>query len=161
MIPAPQQIRTFFVTANCYQKQPLFRNRERAELLLDVFRTNREKGRFLLHEFVIMEDHFHVILTPAEDVSLEKAIQFIKGGFSFRVKKELGYKGEVWQESFTEHRIKDAEDYAHHREYIRMNPVRRGMVRRPEQYPYSSATIAMDERPPWLKPPSPDALTRP
>jgi hypothetical protein len=39
---------------------------------------------------------------------LEKAVQFIKGGFSFRAKKELGFAWSVWQESFTNHRIRDA-----------------------------------------------------
>ncbi len=122
--PAPQEERTFFVTTNCHQRQPIFRDAERTRLMLGVLQDNRAKGRFLLHEFVIMPDHMHLLLTPASNVSLEKAVQFIKGGFSFRVKKELGFRDEVWQKSFTEHRVKDAADYEHHREYIRMNPVR-------------------------------------
>jgi len=35
-----------------------------------------------------MPDHFHVLITPAQDVPMERAVQLIKGGFSFRVKKE-------------------------------------------------------------------------
>lgn len=54
--------------------------------------------------------HFHLILTPALDVPLEKALQYIQGGFSFHVKKELGFASLVWEESFTNHRIRDAED---------------------------------------------------
>ena len=152
---APQEQRTFFVTAICYQRQPVFRHLERAALMLDVLQQNRAQGRFLLHEFVVMPDHLHLLLTPAPDVSLEKAVQFIKGGFSFRVKNELGYRWEVWQQSFTEHRVKDAADYAHHRDYICMNPVRAGLVVAPEEYPYSSAAIAdIDPCPPGLKPQS-------
>ena len=150
---APQEERTFFVTAICYQRQLIFRNNERAALILDVLQQCRAQGRFLLHEFVVMPDHLHILVTPAPDVSLEKAVQFLKGGFSFRVKKELGYRWDVWQQSFTEHRIKDAADYAHHREYIHMNPVRAGLVRTAEEYPYSSASIAdADPCPPGLKP---------
>ena len=152
---APQEQRTFFVTAICYQRQPVLRNHERAVVMLDVLKQHRAKGRFLLHEFVVMPDHLHLLLTPAPDISLEKAVQFIKGGFSFRVKKELGYRWEVWQQSFTEHRVKDAADYAHHRDYIRMNPVRAGLVRAAEAYPYSSAAIAdLDPCPPGLEPQS-------
>ena len=159
---APQEERTFFVTAIAYQRQPLFREAARADLLLDVLKQNRAKGRFLLHEFVITPDHMHVLLTPAPDVSLEKAVQFIKGSLSFRVKKELGYRREVWQQSFTEHRIKDGPDYERHREYIRMNPVRARLARTPEEYPYSSAAdrLATDPCPPWLKPKSKGAGTR-
>jgi hypothetical protein len=54
-----------------------------AQLLLDVLAENRKK-RFLLHEFVIMPNHFQLLLTPAAGVPLEKALQLIKGGFSFR-----------------------------------------------------------------------------
>ena len=160
--PAPQEERTFFVTTNCHQRQPIFRAAERARLMLGVLQDNRAKGRFLLHEFVVMPDHLHLLLTSAPEVSLEKAVQFIKGGFSFRVKKDLGFRDEVWQQSFTEHRVKDAADYAHHREYIRMNPVRARLADAPEGYAYSSAAggVELDERPPWLKPPVKGADTR-
>ena len=43
-----------------------------------------------VHEFVFMPNHVHLLITPAPDVSLEKAMQFIKGGFSYRAGKELG-----------------------------------------------------------------------
>lgn len=124
-----------------------------ALLLIDILKENRSKGRFLLHEFAIMPDHIHLLLTPAEDVSLEKAVQYIKGGFSFRVRKELGFQATVWQESFTNHRIKDREDYDRHRMYIRWNPVARRLAQTPELFPYSSAHpgAECDSTPPWLE----------
>jgi len=90
---------------------------------------------------------------PAEDVSLEKALQYIKGGFSFRVKKELAFGSLIWEESFTNHRIRDAEDYQSHRDYIHHNPVKAGLVKKPSEYPYSSAFPGMelDPAPPALK----------
>ena len=57
---APQEQRTFFVTAIYYQRQPVFRNPERAALMLDVLQKNRAQGRILLHEFVVMPDHLQV-----------------------------------------------------------------------------------------------------
>jgi putative transposase len=100
-----------------------------------------------------MPDHFHLILTPAPDISLEKAVQYIKGGFSFRAKKELAFQSLVWEESFTNHRIRDADDYQQHREYIHRNPVKAGLVKTPSEYPYSSAYPGMDldPAPPALK----------
>ncbi len=92
---------------------------------------------YLLHEFVIMPDHIHVLLTPK--TSLERAVQFIKGGFSFRAKKELGSNWEVWQKGFADHRIRDARDNAEHVQYIRQNPVRERLSSSAQDFPYSSA----------------------
>lgn len=124
-----------------------------ARLIIDVLYDNRGKQRFELHEFVIMPEHFHILLTPEHDIPLEKAVQFIKGGFSFRAKKELGFNGEVWQAGFTLRRIEDAGDYERHREYIRQNPAKRGLCSAPSEYPYSSAHpgFELDPVPPGLK----------
>jgi len=151
---APQEIRTFFVTSVTSGRASIFQSARLAGLLIEVLKENRDRARLLLHEFVVMPDHFHILLTPEERAPLEKAVQFIKGGFSFRAKKELDFRGEVWQPSFTNHRIRDAQDYAQHRLYIRENPVRRFLVERAEMYPYSSAFpgAEVDPKPPWLKP---------
>lgn len=79
-------------------------------------------------------------------------MQFLKGGFSFRLK----FRGPVWQASFTNHRIQDVGDYERHREYIRLNPVRGGLVNLAEEYPYSSAAgmVLVDPVPQGLKPQS-------
>jgi REP-associated tyrosine transposase len=81
---------------------------------------------YKLHAFVIMPDHLHLIITPSE--SVEKSIQLIKGGFSFRAKRELEWKGEIWQPGFTDHRIRDEEDWKRHLEYIRTNPIEARLV---------------------------------
>ncbi|MFZ3211591.1 MAG: transposase [Terriglobales bacterium] len=102
------------MTTNTWGRRSLFQTDRMASLLIDVLADNRKRSRFQIHEFVIMP-HVHAILTPAFEIPLERAVQFIKGGFSFRAKKELGFMGEIWQTSFTEHRIKDADDCAAHR----------------------------------------------
>ena len=123
-----------------------------ARLLLDVLRDSRKKRRFELHEFVIMPDHIHFILTPSPKTSLEKAMQFIKGGFSFRAKRELKYGSDVWERSFTEHRIKSADEYQSYRAYVRENPLKARIIKPGETYQYSSAATEVDPIPPWLKP---------
>ena len=150
---APQEVRTFFVGAVTWGRRPIFRAEPLACLFLDVLRHYRLQHQFLLHEFVLMPEHFHLLLTPMPEVSLEKAIQLIRGGFSYRVKREMGRNLELWQPGPTHHRIRDADDYARHVEYIRENPVKRGLVAKAEDYPYSSASGALevDPAPPGLK----------
>jgi putative transposase len=144
--------RTFFVTSVTWQRLPIFRVRARARLLIEVLLGYRDQGKYLLHEFAVMPDHIHVLLTPAVEISLERAVQFIKGGYSYRLRKVE--KIQVWQQSFTNHRIRDGEDYERHREYIRMNSVRAGLVREAAAYPFSSASagVRLDAMPQGLKP---------
>jgi REP-associated tyrosine transposase len=124
----------------------------RARLFIDVVLDYRKQGKFLLHEFVVMPDHVHALITPAPEISLERAMQFIKGGFSFRLRKIE--KIEVWQESFTNHRIRDTGDYERHCEYIWLNPARAGLVADGREYPFSSANreFLVDEAPRGIKP---------
>jgi putative transposase len=144
--------RTFFITTIAWHRVPVFRVEARARLLIDVLLDYRRQGKYLLHEFVVMPDHIHVLFTPAPEIALERAMQFIKGGYSYRLGKTEKIK--VWQQSFTNHRIRDAEDYERHCEYVRMNPVRAGLVREAASYPFSSASpgLRLDEMPPGLKP---------
>jgi putative transposase len=152
--------RVFFVTTVTAHRQPIFRREATARLLIEALAHYRDERKFLLHEFVIMPDHVHAILTPAGDISLERIMQFIKGGFSYRLKA----RPPVWQASFSNHRVRDFADYESHREYVWMNPVRAGLAATEEAYPYSSAAgvLRLDPVPRGLKPGiSKEALTRP
>jgi putative transposase len=99
-----------------------------------------------------MPDHFHLLLTPI--ITLEKAVQFIKGGFSYRAKKELGYGGEIWEHSFYDRRVRDRLEYDRFRDYTHQNPVKRGLAVVASEYPYNSAAgvLRLDDVPRRLKP---------
>jgi len=150
---AAQETRTFFITSTIWERRSILQSHPLCDLLLSVLRENRGKQRFQVHEFVFMRDHIHLILTPAPEVSLEKAVQFIKGGFSFRAKKENLFNGEIWQKGYHESRIRDANEYAQNVKYVWMNPVKAGFVGRPEEYLYSSARLRaeVDAAPPQLQ----------
>jgi putative transposase len=141
----------YFITASTYQRRPLFRKEPMARLFLEVLFHYRDKRNYFLHEFVLMPDHFHLLLSPA--ISLERSLQLIKGGFSYRAKREAEHSGEIWQPSYYDRRVREIEDYATFKHYIRGNPVQRGLAETPEQYPYSSAHpgFALDKVPERLK----------
>ena len=135
MTLAPQEIRAYFITTVTASRRRLFQVEQNAELLLDVLKTQRAKGNIAIHGFVIMPDHVHLLLTPAHEVSLEKAMQLIKGGFSFRLKSKM----DVWERSYDSRRINDAADFRSRLHYIHQNPVSAFKVVEQELYPYSSA----------------------
>ena len=132
---APQEIRTYFVTSVTAQRHRLFQVCANAELLQRTIFDYRDQGRFQLNAFVIMPDHFHAVLTPAPEVSLEKAVQFIKGGSSFHLKS----KSDVWMRSFNQTQILSEEKFVSIVQYIEQNPVRRGLAQIATEYAYSSA----------------------
>ena len=86
----------------------LLQSDRNATLLIDVLRCYAAAGKFQLHDFVIMPDHVHLLITASGDRTIERAMPFIKGGFSHRLKKDFGYLGEVWQRGFSEVRVEDA-----------------------------------------------------
>ena len=120
----------------------LLQSERNATLLVDVMRSYVLAGKFRLHDFVIMPDHVHLLITVEGEMTIEKAMQFIKGGFSYRLKKELGHMGEVWQRGFSEVRVDDRESFARHRQYIAQNPVKAGLVDSPEKFPYCFSYLA-------------------
>ena len=133
---ALQPRRTFFVTTRTWSGRRVFQVDRNAELFVDVLRSCAR--RFQIHDFVVMPDHVHLLLSVDGNLSIEKAMQFIKGGFSYRIRKELGYAGEVWQRGFSEVRVNDEESFRKHREYVAQNPVRAGLA---EPYPWCFETL--------------------
>jgi putative transposase len=99
-----------------------------------------------VHDFAVMPNHVHILMTVPGDVSLEKAMQLIKGGFSFRANRELGFRGEIWQRGFSDVRIVDDLSFQHHREYIENNPVKAGLANSPDEYPFGSRYLKKHKR---------------
>lgn len=146
--------RTFFVTSSIAGKRNLLQSDRSAGLFIRVLYDYREQRKFRLHEFVVMPDHFHVLLTVESNSSVERTMQFIKGGFAFRAGRELGFRAPVWQKGFSEVRIADAEAFQQVRDYIRNNPVARYLASNAEQFLHSSAYpgFQLDPPPQGLKP---------
>jgi len=145
--------KTYFITASAYMHQNLFQRTETADLLLATLFRYRDTGEFALHEFVIMPNHIHLLLS-IEEVHIGRAMQMVKGGFSHALGKAGLKLKAVWQPSYYEHRVRDESEYARTRNYIHQNPVRRGLAEVAADYRYSSAntSLRLDEVPDRLKP---------
>ena len=151
--------RTFFVTSSTWGRRHLLQSERSAPLFIRVLYEYRAQRRYRLHEFVVMPDHFHLLITTGADTTIERAVQFVKGGFAFRAGRELGMRAPVWQKGFSDARISDAVALARARDYIHRNLVARALATSPEAYPYSSAHhssahpgFEFDPPPPRLKP---------
>jgi putative transposase len=142
----PAGSRIYFVTSRTAEGKSLLQTARMADLFADVLLTHAAAGKFKVCEFVVMRNHFHALLEIGVGVTVERTVQLIKGNFSYRARKELGFNGEIWQKGFSDVRISDRESFVRHVEYIRRNPVKAGYVAVAEDYPYCSAYVRRIER---------------
>lgn len=98
-------------------------------------------SRIRLYAAVVMPDQVHLLLTPLRDTltksyPLAYIMQAIKGSSAHSVNQLLRRSGPVWQEEYFDHVVRNSESLREKIEYIRQNPVRRGLVKVPEDYPW-------------------------
>jgi len=120
----------------------ILQSERNAESLVDVLRSLVAERKFKLHDFVVMPDHVHLLIEVADDMTIEKAMQFIKGRFSHQLSDEFGFKGEVWQRGFTEVQVMNKQSFEAHRAYIGENPVKAGLAANAEEYPFCFRYLA-------------------
>ena len=132
----------------------LFQKREVAELMVATILRYRDAGEFDVHEYVVMPDHIHLLLSVKDEQKLARAMQLIKGGFSHSLRNSGTSLRAVWQPRYYDRRVRDPEEYVHTTKYILENPVRKGLVGSASDYPYSSAArqFRLNEPPAGLKP---------
>jgi REP element-mobilizing transposase RayT len=95
--------------------------------------------RILLHAFVVMPDHVHLLCSFLRDkkgdqFTLSRILHSLKGASAHSINKLLERKGSVWQDESFDHIVRSYEKLESTVEYFRQNPVRRGLAKAPEQY---------------------------
>src|ERR1700743_3360903 len=86
-------IRTFFITSKTIESKAVLQTEYMANLFIEVLRSYMRARKFKIHDFVVMPNHIHVLLSLKLDLSIEEAVKLMKGNFSYRAKKELEYLG--------------------------------------------------------------------
>ncbi len=145
---------TYFITAGTFCKKNFLQSERMANLFCQTMYRYRAERKFLLHAFVVMPNHIHLLLTVPEGLTLERVVQFIKGGFSHQAGKLIGSGGPMWQKSFVDRRVRDLTEFERFKSYIEQNPVRAGLAEAAGAYPYCSLnqSFEIDELPQRLKP---------
>jgi putative transposase len=133
---------TYFITACAHMQQNLFQRDEVAQLMVATFFKYRDAGEFELHEYVVMPNHIHLLLSVNEQQQLSRVTQLIKGGFSHSLRENGIIFRAVWEQRYYDRRVRDGNEFAEFSQYIRQNPVRKGLVEHEEEYPYSSVGVS-------------------
>ena len=99
----------------------------------------RRRQRLLITAWVFLPDHWHAILFPPYPRTISEAMKSVKLASTNALGRLRGEAGELWQPRFFDHALRTVRDYWKKVEYIHLNPVRRGLVARPEDWTWSSA----------------------
>jgi putative transposase len=124
---------THFVTFSCYQRQPYLTTPEvcdRFERSLEVMRL---RYGFCVFGYVVMPEHVHLLVTEPKNAVLSKAIQALKLSVSVKSKERP-----FWQSRYYDFNVFTTPKHTEKLKYIHRNPVTRGLVDKPEDWPWSS-----------------------
>jgi putative transposase len=129
----------YFITTNVERNCPLIPFPDGAALIIGSLRWLHENDRVRLAGYVVMDNHVHFMIVLQETFTLPSILDSFKTYTATRINRLLKRKGTFWQEGYWDHAIRDEADFWGHLKYIHNNPVRRGLVERPEDYGYSTA----------------------
>ena len=129
---------TSFITVCCQDRVPIFRDPSRAGITVGSLGLTAESLSFLVHAYCIMPDHAHFLIEGTSvDCNVMTLVARWKQQTAYLLRGELP-KG-IWQRRFYDHMLRHDEDVHAVAWYIWMNPVRRGLVAAPQQYPFSGS----------------------
>ena len=126
----PQKV-VYFITINCAARESnQLALPQLAELLFETVEHRQQKGLWWPHLVLVMPDHVHALISfPPSGKPLDSIISKWKEWTA----KKLGI---VWQRDFFEHRLRKEESFREKADYVLENPVRAGLAKRWEDWPY-------------------------
>ncbi|MEW5925645.1 MAG: transposase [Candidatus Zixiibacteriota bacterium] len=125
----------YFITNVTYKRMPFLT--EHIDLLFDALNSVKAKMSFYNIAYVVLPDHFHMIIDPLSN-DISEIMKRIKLSFSKKYRYITKYHGRIWQYRFWDHIIRNQQDFNRHIDYIHYNPVKHGMINNPSKYKYSS-----------------------
>ncbi len=129
--------RTYFITMCTKNRAPAFADPKIAEIAKGVIMRYRQAGRYYLYAYCIMPDHIHLLLKlRLGSTRLDMLVAVIKSGIRHYAKPHADVS---WMRGFHERIKRDYEDAHDFARYIRLNPVRAGLVTEAQEYQFSGA----------------------
>src|SRR5437899_5451860 len=137
-----------FITSSCYQRRPLLNTQRRRTWFLEILEQVRRRYTFVVVGYVVMPEHFHLLISEPEKGDPSVVMKVVKQRFSRMVRKkrcagqmdlwtEVGTE-QVWQKRFYDFNVWNEAKRVEKLRYIHRNPVKRGLVAKPEQWDWSS-----------------------
>ena len=129
-----------FITQVVYRRLPVFGQPPFVELLRQNLNETKRHHPFVVLGYCFLPEHFHLMIRPTGGSTFSVIMHSLKPNFTKDYKACFGLSGSMkfWQKGFWDHVIRDEDDFQRHLDYIHYNPVKHGLVQRPEDWPDSS-----------------------
>ncbi len=129
--------RIFFVTCNVLRRRRKFDDSDFEALAktVDAVRVRRE---FLLAGYTFMPNHWHALIVPARDDSIDRTMNAVKVGAARAVNRNRGTSGSLWHLRYFDRIMRTVKEFHETIDYMHLNPVRSGLVRDPGEWAWSS-----------------------
>jgi putative transposase len=129
-----------FITQVVADRRPVFTDEANVELLRAVLHRVKELHPFTMLGYVFLPQHLHIMLRPIGKSNFSQVMHSLKLNFTKAYKRSAGITSSLrfWQRRFYDHIIRDETDFARHLDYVHYNPVKHGLVLKPEDWPHSS-----------------------
>ena len=137
------------VTQRGNRREDIFFTDEDRETYLLWLREYSDKHQVEVLAYCLMTNHIHLVVVPATDDGLQRLLKPLHMRYAQRINRARGWKGHLWQGRFFSSPLDEAYLWAAVR-YVERNPVRAGIVRRAENYRWSSAPAHCGNRPDGL-----------
>ena len=124
-----------FITFSCYRRQPFLKAPGAAEMFEHALEQARVKYEFFVYGYVVMPEHVHLLVSEPEQCTLATAIKAIKQSVARRRVKTGEH---FWQGRYYDFNVGTPQKKIEKLKYIHRNPVHRGLVARPEDWPWTS-----------------------
>lgn len=139
---------TYFATVSTADRKRWFSRPACAEALSQLICAQRGRS-LLLHSFVVMPEHYHILATLLGDHRLPSVVGRINSRSARRVNALTSRHGRIWSRRFYDHVVRNSDDFDECLSYIHDNPRASGLVASAAEYPYSSAAFHEGLSSPW------------
>ncbi|MBC7782986.1 MAG: transposase [Burkholderiales bacterium] len=130
----------WFITFNTFGRRHLLACQSVHEAFLAYAKRGCDLGTVEVGRYVLMPDHVHLFVRGGASLDLGMWIRGLKRAMS----KTISTDSEVWQPGFFDHLLRNDESYEQKWEYVRLNPVRKGLVNTTDEWPYAGEVVRID-----------------
>lgn len=128
----------YFITTTTHRRRPFFAKDKPKETALNYLSAIRVKLGFKLYGYVLLPDHLHLLLSPTDKNDVSYIMRQFKLGVSKKIKQKEKIMCPFWQHRFYDHILRTEKEILPTLEYIHENPVKHGLSREADEYPWSS-----------------------